>query len=66
MSDAVIAILEQYTCAILWQSTGESVNAVGTKLFEKEYIKEDKVTDVSLFPPSNSVDWFCILNKPIT
>ena len=56
MSDAVIAILEQYTCAILWQSTGESVNAVGTKLFEKEYIKEDKVTDVSLFPPSNSVD----------
>ena len=38
----------------LWQPTGDSVNAVKTKLFEKKYAKKGKVSDMSLLPPYNS------------
>ena len=54
-NDTVIATLEKYTCVIYGYPREASVNAVRTKLFERKYAKEDKVINMSLLPPCNSV-----------
>ena len=54
-NDTVIATLEKYICVIYGYPREASVNAVRTKLFERKYAKEDKVINMSLLPPCNSV-----------
>ena len=55
LSDDITTVLEHFNYALYGYPRERSINKVRTELFEKKYMKNDKVIDMALLPPCKSV-----------
>ena len=55
LSDDITTVLEHFNCALYGYPRERSINKVRMELFEKKYMKNDKVIDMALLPPCKSV-----------
>ena len=53
-TEELMDLLEEFTCH-LYGSKSKDVNKLRYKLFNRKYVKEDKIIDLSLRPPCRSV-----------
>ena len=54
LSEYLISALEEFTCYIYGSRT-KDIDNLRYKMFNKKYVKENKIIDMSLLPPCRSV-----------